>query len=53
LYSTLYRCLKALQAVGNFIVAMALAVNRHRVSLMMQVVYSWRGLEVIYCWRGL
>ena len=34
--STLYRCIKALQAVMNFFITIALAVNRHRVSLMMQ-----------------
>lgn len=34
--STLYRCMKALSAVAGFLVAMLLAVNRHRVSLMLQ-----------------
>ena len=35
--NTLYRCMKALSAVANFLLAMSLAVNRHRVSLMLQV----------------
>jgi len=33
---TAFRCVKALQAVVNFFVAVALTINRHRVSLMLQ-----------------
>lgn len=35
--STLYKCVKAAQAVVKGVVALCLAVNRHRVSLMMQL----------------
>ncbi|KAJ9533736.1 hypothetical protein QJQ45_026808 [Haematococcus lacustris] len=34
--NTLFRCVKALQAVVNCFIAMGLILNRHRVSLMMQ-----------------
>ena len=34
---TLYRCIKAAQAVTNCLVAVALAINRHRVSLLLQM----------------
>lgn len=34
---TLYQCVKASQAVMNGLMNMGLAVNRHRVSLLMQL----------------
>ena len=34
--STLYRCVRAMQAVAKVLLAMAMAVNRHRVSLFLQ-----------------
>ncbi|KAF5837215.1 hypothetical protein DUNSADRAFT_4670 [Dunaliella salina] len=34
---TLYRCMKSMQAVINCLVAVCLAVNRHRVSLLLQL----------------
>jgi hypothetical protein len=37
LQSTLYRCMKALQAVLNFLAAVGMEVNRHRVSLLLQL----------------
>ncbi len=37
LRTTLFRCAKALQAVANFFITVALAINRHRVSLFLEL----------------